>query len=235
MLNFEPDQDQVVMLLIYYGLSIFVQISSLVLICIIINYTCKRQILISSLIYTFTLYILGTILEQSSFCLITVLDYEKEQNLVPMYFFSETLMLSSMIIVMNKANHTVGNSYIKPFFCINIKVKSENTQFLIEWFLYTIPNALFIVLAIVGCTAFKNSTAYAIIVDGLDMCYSVFLCVIIIFMSVRYSKKTQSSHTNMGVLMTIIAVVAVLDSFITHCFICIFNLISDDAYLEQQI
>lgn len=59
--------------------------------------------------------------------------------------------------------------------------------------------------------------------------------MIIILTSIKYAKTTYNSHTNMGVLMIIIAILAVLDSLLTHCFVCIFNMISNDLYLEQQI
>ncbi|CAL6008644.1 Transmembrane_domain-containing protein [Hexamita inflata] len=164
-------------------------------------------------------YLLGNMCTTVSFIIGWYYEYESIYEL-PLYYLGEALSLTSLLILCNKQNF-IANQLSKqynPFYAC--RLGSSGKKFIKQWFIYVIPNAVFVVLAVVGLIIFNSTNCiYFNILNVLESIVCVYLSVLILLSSKLFQKNEKNNQTQMAHLIVVLAWLCLLDSLISH-FIC---------------
>ncbi|CAL6098756.1 Transmembrane_domain-containing protein [Hexamita inflata] len=174
-------------------------------------------------------YLLGNMCTTVSFIISWYYAYESIYEL-PLYYLGEALSLTSLLILCNKQNF-IANQLSKqynPFYAC--RLGSSGKKFIKQWFIYVIPNAIFVVLAIVGLVLFESLKTYFNILNLLESIFCVYLTILIILSSLQYKKWCdQNDQTETAHLIVILAWLCLIDCFLSHfVFILVVTIIKTD-------
>ncbi|CAL6008650.1 Transmembrane_domain-containing protein [Hexamita inflata] len=176
-------------------------------------------------------YLLGNMCTTVSFIIGWYYAYESIYEL-PLYYLGEALSLTSLLILCNKQNF-IANQLSKqynPFYAC--RLGSSGKKFIKQWFIYVIPNAVFVVLAVVGITFIKNSEVYFLVLNILESCLCVYLTILVIKSSLQYKRWCdQNDQTQIAKLIVILVWLCIIDSISTHF---LFSILSEIIYCNSN-